>query len=618
MGLAGALLLFDLGLGSSAGAATAAPTTGAAPRVVHGVTTQQRPTTGALLATDGYANYVQICSGTLIGCRTFLTAAHCVCTGGSSGTCGDPRSADYAVYLQNAGIHAVEAIEVDPSYEFAGGGDVAVLTLAREVEGAEPTRINTSGRVPFGTTVEIAGYGLTHAGAFDSGILRRGSATADDCRNAVNPGTHVCWAFSKPVGDPGTDSNTCYGDSGGPLFADLGDGPSVVGITSGGLSPTCLADDVSWDTDVYVHRGFIESVAGTDLSATSCGSDAPLSDPRTEVARFRFDGVSREAAGCVAAAAKRWTKYVTRAHGAMQSCFDAVNGGASAGPCPDAATAAALEAHSSRITASALASKCPADAMDLVGTIGACRGARSTDELASCLVAAGDGAVAEALRVEYASDNPTRRIADDRARSCQNAVARAGSRFVKAVLKARTRCETMKLDGRVPGCPDSRAALDLARAEDRVKARVAAACSEDDIAMLDAEGSFDRGCTGVTDAEELADCQLAEHYRIAGAMLDVLYVPRQQSDFTIDVPEGTSRLVVATNGIERGSNDLDLYLRHASPASVAEYDAKSENGGMFEGVVVDAPAAGTWHIRLHQYSGTPAIPFQLTATAFAR
>ena len=68
------LLLSILLLGSPA--ALAADLPGGDPRVVNGVPTQSRPTTGALLLTDGTGSYALACSGTLIGCRTFLTAAH--------------------------------------------------------------------------------------------------------------------------------------------------------------------------------------------------------------------------------------------------------------------------------------------------------------------------------------------------------------------------------------------------------------------------------------------------------------------------------------------------------------------------------------------------------------
>ena len=48
------------------------------PQIVNGIVTSDLPSVGLLLdATDGLG----VCTGTLIGCRTFVTAAHCVCPG---------------------------------------------------------------------------------------------------------------------------------------------------------------------------------------------------------------------------------------------------------------------------------------------------------------------------------------------------------------------------------------------------------------------------------------------------------------------------------------------------------------------------------------------------------
>src|SRR5690349_2658206 len=57
------------------------PTSATAP-IVNGAASHGHPTTAALLfgsgGQGGYANAEAGCSATLIGCRTVLTAAHCV------------------------------------------------------------------------------------------------------------------------------------------------------------------------------------------------------------------------------------------------------------------------------------------------------------------------------------------------------------------------------------------------------------------------------------------------------------------------------------------------------------------------------------------------------------
>jgi hypothetical protein len=96
------------------------------PRIVNGIHTQQLPTTGALLVSFG-DQLGAICSGTLIGCDAFLTAAHCVCPGDTACT---PSPLPYRVFLQHGGIFHVSNIVVHPSFLFGEHNDVAVVTLA--------------------------------------------------------------------------------------------------------------------------------------------------------------------------------------------------------------------------------------------------------------------------------------------------------------------------------------------------------------------------------------------------------------------------------------------------------------------------------------------------------
>ncbi|NIQ98302.1 MAG: trypsin-like serine protease, partial [Desulfuromonadales bacterium] len=66
---------------------------------------------------------------------------------------------------------------------------------------------------------------------------------------------HLCWRFpgTAAAGAPGTDSSTCPGDSGGPLFMNFGSGLRVAGVTSGGRQ-VCHDADIPFDTDVFVNK----------------------------------------------------------------------------------------------------------------------------------------------------------------------------------------------------------------------------------------------------------------------------------------------------------------------------------------------------------------------------
>lgn len=241
--------------------------------IVNGVLAEQYPTVGALLFGSNPDSAITSCSGTLIGCETFLTAGHCVAD--------DPVPGHYLVFLPHAGFFPLTRIAVSPDYGFPVG-DVAVLKLAAPVAGIAATAINTTAAPAPGATATIVGFGRSGGNNDDYGIMRAGSVTTSACTGGISDTTSICWEFRAPLGPAGADSNTCNGDSGGPLFIAGAAGLTVAGITSGGNSSDCLPNDLGFDARVSSYQSFIETEGGADLAYTACGEMPQVGDAHTQ------------------------------------------------------------------------------------------------------------------------------------------------------------------------------------------------------------------------------------------------------------------------------------------------------------------------------------------------
>jgi hypothetical protein len=240
------------------------------PRIVNGVETFDYPSVGALL----YTNYegtglTPDCTATLVGCQTVLTAAHCVCF--YPGTPDNPELVPMmgqqcitlgvaeairprlVFSLPDAGEFHVAAVSVHPRPRKRVGGDLALLLLDRPVTGIVPAAINFVAKPAFGTPGVIVGFGASSAvgGALNAegaGIKRTGRIVTHECGiSGAQNDTQVCWGFDEPVGPPGEDSDTCYGDSGGPLFVNAGEGLVLAGVTSSGSNDDCAPSDDAYD-----------------------------------------------------------------------------------------------------------------------------------------------------------------------------------------------------------------------------------------------------------------------------------------------------------------------------------------------------------------------------------
>lgn len=257
------------------------------PKIVNGVPVAGFPSVGTFFTGTGY------CTATLIGCNTVLTAAHCICDDPNTGQilpgaqCSQRADllnpANKLVYFHSAGLFGVGSVTVNPAFQFGQTSDLAVVRLASSVTGIAPSAINTFAKPALGTTGTIVGFGQTEDPTSGAGIKRAGSLTVASCAAAgINAINHICATLPSP---PGTAAGTCHGDSGGPLFVDMGSGPVLAGTTSGGdsSSPNCTGTNHLWFADVFKDRTWIASAVGSDLGTTACGGISAAGGPNSSI-----------------------------------------------------------------------------------------------------------------------------------------------------------------------------------------------------------------------------------------------------------------------------------------------------------------------------------------------
>lgn len=208
---------------------------------------------------------VGLCTGTLIGTHTVLTAGHCVAEAGGVAT---PERMSFVLGDQR---HAVQRVALKDGYDATRvpSGDLAVLELVGNIPDLRPMRVSLTPPV-VNEPVVLIGYG------------RYTDAMTGDQQKRVgtNQVAQITATWFSMTGASGDDSGVCHGDSGGPTLAARGGAMVVAGVHS---TATCdhqptvngVDGDVSRDTRVDAYLDFVKAAAQGNLYAGGAYEQLP-------------------------------------------------------------------------------------------------------------------------------------------------------------------------------------------------------------------------------------------------------------------------------------------------------------------------------------------------------
>lgn len=229
-----------------------------------------------------------MCSGTLIAPDVVLTAGHCIETHPIGVIVG-------SVELARPGGEAIKVKSATAYPSWKSSYDVGVLVLEHPAS-VKPRAIASACSVKehlkSGADVRVVGFGLTDAaGAGMNTALHQAMLPVHDATCTADPACQPNVAPSGEFTAGGMGVDSCFGDSGGPLYLSTAHGEALIGVVSRGEyagGEPCGGGGVYVRADAVA--SWIEKTTGRTLTRSSC--DVPADGPGDEE--------DAEAGGCSA------------------------------------------------------------------------------------------------------------------------------------------------------------------------------------------------------------------------------------------------------------------------------------------------------------------------------
>lgn len=230
------------------------------PRIINGTPTDSFESVG-IVGTDDLGG---IGTGTLISPTHVLTAAHLAVLAEG------PTAGTFEIGRQ---VYETLLVYVHPRYNRRTlANDIAIYELSEPVEGVTPSPIYRDAPT-VGELLTLVGFGAGgdgntgQDGTFGEKMV---GTTAIDIVQRLE----ILWEF-----DDNTESDTAYGDSGGPNFLFVDGEFYIAGITSGGSEPDSILGDVAFSTRVDAYAGWIDEVLATDSDPDDGEGEKPSCPP---------------------------------------------------------------------------------------------------------------------------------------------------------------------------------------------------------------------------------------------------------------------------------------------------------------------------------------------------